>query len=264
MRKLIVPVLLLAASSAFAQTDHATRFMENCQRNGGDDERYCEVRNFTVPAARALNVDGQQNGGITVHGWDRADVVVTAMVQANGETVNDAQAIAKSINIVATAGQIRSDGPSMEGRHQSWSVSYEVWAPRGTDLTLVAMNGGISVDNVNAKLDLRTVNGGLSLTDVAGDVRGTTSNGGITADLSGDRWQGAGLDLRTSNGGVKLTVPANYSAQLETGTVNGHLNVDFPVTVQGSFTRHLSTQLGGGGAPIHAETTNGGVTIKRK
>src|SRR4051812_21412937 len=116
MRKLIVPALLLAASSAFAQTDRAARFMDNCQRNGGDDERYCEVRNFTVPAARALNVDGRENGGITVHGWDRADVVVTAMIQANGESMSAAQAIAKAINIVAASGQIRSDGPSMEGR----------------------------------------------------------------------------------------------------------------------------------------------------
>lgn len=271
MRKLIVPALLVCAAAlpalpavASAQTERATRFLENCRRNGGDDERFCEVRNFTLPATRALNVDGRQNGGIAVHGWGRADIMVVAMVQAQAETEAEAQAIAKQVNIVVSGGEIRSDAPDLNRRHESWSVSYEIWAPRRTDLTLVALNGGLSVDNVEGKLDLRTVNGGLTLSDVGGDVTGTTSNGGITAELSGDGWRGAGLNLRTSNGGVHFTIPDNYSAQLETGTVNGHLNIDFPVTVQGTLTRRLTTQLGRGGAMIRAETTNGGVTIRRR
>lgn len=267
MRKTIVPsvaLFLFAAAAAFAQSDRAARFMDNCHRNGGDEERFCEVRTFTIASARALDVDGRENGGITVHGWDRADIMVTAMVQTQAETEADAQAIAKQVNIVVNGGQIRTDHPSLDGRREGWSVSYEIWAPRRTDLTLNALNGGLVVDNVEGKLDLRTVNGGLNLADVGGDVRGITSNGGITANLSGDSWRGTGLDLRTSNGGVRITLPANYSAQLETGTVNGRMNVDFPITVQGSFSRRLSTQLGRGGATIHAETTNGGVTVSRR
>jgi DUF4097 and DUF4098 domain-containing protein YvlB len=143
-------------------------------------------------------------------------------------------------------------------------VSYEVWAPRGTELSLTAQNGGISVDGVASRMQLETVNGGLNLTDVDGDVRGTTVNGGVTAELHGDRWSGAGLDLRTSNGGVHLIIPSNYSARLETGTVNGGMNVDFPITIQGSVGRRFSTQLGAGGALVRAMTTNGGITIRRR
>jgi len=113
-------------------------------------------------------------------------------------------------------------------------------------------------------MELETVNGGLSLADVDGDVRGRTVNGGVTADLSGDRWRGAGLDLRTSNGGVHITVPCNYSAKLETATVNGGMDLGFPITVQGQVGKQISTQLGGGGATIRATTTNGGVTVRRR
>jgi hypothetical protein len=81
--------------------------------------------------------------------------------------------------------------------------------------------------------------------------------------LSGDRWRGTGLDLRTSNGGVHLYLPTNYSANLETGTTNGSLSLGFPITVRGDIGRHVSTQLGGGGAMIRAMTTNGGVSITR-
>jgi hypothetical protein len=61
-----------------------------------------------------------------------------------------------------------------------------------------------------------------------------------------------------------MSMPAKYSARLETGTLNGHIRVDFPVTVSGQIDRQLSINLGSGGPLVRATTTNGGVSIKRK
>ncbi|HEY4303568.1 MAG TPA: DUF4097 family beta strand repeat-containing protein [Gemmatimonadaceae bacterium] len=248
-----------------AQSDRAQRFMDNCRRdNGGDQERFCDTRTLTVGAVRALTVDGRQNGGINVHGWDRGDIQVLAMIQSNANTEAEARDIAKGVNVVASGGEIHADGPST-GRRESWSVSYDIYVPRQTDLTLTANNGGVSIESVTSRISAETENGGLSLNDVHGDVQGRTVNGGISAELTGDRWIGGGLDLRTSNGGVRLTIPSNYSATLESGTVNGSLNVDFPMTVQGRIeSKQFTTQLGAGGATVRATTTNGGVTIRRK
>jgi DUF4097 and DUF4098 domain-containing protein YvlB len=143
-------------------------------------------------------------------------------------------------------------------------VSFEVWLPRQSNLNVEAHNGGITVDGVSGDLRMETVNGGISLDGVSGDVRGETTNGGVRATLDGDHWTGAGLDLRTTNGGVRLAIPQNYSAQLETSTVNGGLSFDFPVEVQGRIGRQLSIPLGKGGATIRATTTNGGIVIQRR
>jgi len=261
-------LLASAAVTVSAQRPSRTdRFIDNCNNWGGGDryrERYCETREIDAPVSKSLSVDGRDNGGVTVHGWDRNQIHLVAMVHAEGETEADARDIAKNVTISTSNGEVRASGPSVHRRYESWSVSYEIWVPRHTDLSLDALNGGLSVDGVDAKMDLETTNGGLNLADVAGDVRGTTVNGGVTAELSGDRWRGQGLDLRTSNGGVHLYIPDNYSARLETGTVNGGMDIGFPVTVQGSFGRRLTTTLGGGGATIRAVTTNGGVSIRRR
>jgi DUF4097 and DUF4098 domain-containing protein YvlB len=98
---------------------------------------------------------------------------------------------------------------------------------------------------------------------VGGLVRGGTTNGGVVVELDGARWDGETLDVKTTNGGIVMSVPENYSAHLETGTINGHLSVDFPVTVQGRITRELAVNLGSGGPTVRATTTNGGVKIKR-
>jgi DUF4097 and DUF4098 domain-containing protein YvlB len=82
-------------------------------------------------------------------------------------------------------------------------------------------------------------------------------------ELEGANWEGETLDVKTTNGGIVMSVPENYSAHLETGTVNGHLSVDFPVTVQGRISKELAVNLGSGGATVRAMTTNGGVRIKR-
>lgn len=77
-------------------------------------------------------------------------------------------------------------------------------------------------------------------------------------------WNGSGLDVQTSNGGVKLAVPEGYSAHLETGTVNGHISIDFPVMVQGTIGRTFSTDLGSGGPSLRVRTSNGGVRITKR
>jgi DUF4097 and DUF4098 domain-containing protein YvlB len=95
-------------------------------------------------------------------------------------------------------------------------------------------------------------------------VKGKTVNGGLSVALAGSRWEGEGVNVQTTNGGVSLVVPENYSARLEASTVNGGMNFDFPVTVQGKIEKDVSVDLGGGGALVRAVTTNGGISVKRK
>jgi DUF4097 and DUF4098 domain-containing protein YvlB len=142
-------------------------------------------------------------------------------------------------------------------------VSYEVFVPRRSDLSLDTHNGGITISDVKGRIEFTALNGGVVLKRVGGNVHGGTTNGGLVVELAGDRWDGETLDVKTTNGGIVMSVPENYSAHLETGTVNGSLSIDFPVTVQGRITRELAVNLGSGGATLKAMTTNGGVRIRR-
>ena len=251
--------LLLVASGAVAQ--ERTECDDNWRGWRGPNAHVCEVRQLTVPTSGALSVDAGQNGSIRVTGESRRDVQVRATVHAWGNDEAEAQRIASAVN-VRFDGVLRAEGPDQRGR-AGWSVNYEVLAPRDIDLTLETRNGGIAVAAVRGDLSLKAQNGGIRLDGVAGNVRGRTTNGGVEAELTGDTWEGTGLDLETTNGGVRLRIPEDYSARLETGTVNGGIDIDFPVTVQGRLGREFSTTLGGGGPLVRAETTNGQVRISR-
>jgi DUF4097 and DUF4098 domain-containing protein YvlB len=259
IRWILVPAALLAAA-ATAQDGSGCDDGWRGWRTG-PNARFCETRELTLPAQGTLIVDAGDNGGIRVTGENRRDIRVVATVQAWGRDEAEAQRIASAV-VVRSDGEIRAEGPG-EYERGGWSVSYEVLAPREIDLSLTTHNGGISVADVRGDLELEAQNGGLNVDSVAGDVRGRTTNGGVEARLAGETWEGKGLDLATTNGGIRLRVPEDYSARLETRTVNGGVDIDFPVTVQGSIGRSISTTLGDGGALVRAVTTNGQVRVSR-
>ena len=248
-----------------AQRSRETRDWCDNNNSGDDRARFSEVRNFAVPASGAtINVDAAPNGGIKVQGEARGDVQVEACVNATADSAEQARALAQRVAVVATADRISATGPQNLNRREGWSVSYRLVVPNKTSLSLRSTNGGISLEDVDGDIEFRTVNGGVNLTRMAGNVRGRTSNGGVDVELDGSTWNGQGLDVETQNGGVRMSIPANYSARLETGTVNGRMNIEFPVTVQGQVTRRIEAQLGSGGPLIKVQTSNGGVDIRKK
>jgi hypothetical protein len=244
----------------------AEEWLRRCRDWDQDDDRvrHCEVRDITIPRIGGrLNIDGRLNGGIAVRAWDRNEILVRAKIQTWAETETEARRLAGAIRIRTDDGRVSAEG-SEGGRRNGWFVSYDAYVPRRSDLDLRTHNGGISVEGVQGRIDVEALNGGVSIRDVQGDVRGGTTNGGLTLSLAGDRWVGEGVDLETTNGGVTIIVPASYSARLETGTVNGGLHIDFPITVQGMIGRRLTTTLGSGGPLIRVRTTNGGVNLRRR
>lgn len=226
-----------------------------------DRERYCEVREIRLDVRSSVEVDGGPNGGIRVEGWDRDEILVRARVQTRADSRADAESLARAID-VDTDGTIHARGPRRLDDDLGWSVSYRVFVPRRSDLRLETTNGGVSITGVRGRIVFRAVNGGVRLERLAGDVRGQTTNGSVSVRLDGDRWDGGGLDVRTTNGRVRLRIPRDYSARLVTGTVNGSLNVEFPIRVQGRIDRTIEATLGDGGPTIRAATTNGGVVVE--
>ena len=238
-----------------------------CQNDRWGDDRagVCVVREFKVAATGGTLAVAGTNGGIAVEGENRGDVRVLAKLVATAETDARAREILNAIQIDPNMERVEAVGPRNLRDREGWSVSYRLSVPRALNLSLRTSNGGISIRDVDSKVDFRTTNGGVKLIALNGDVKGQTTNGGVEIDLDGAFWSGEGLDVETTNGGVKIAVPENYSARLEASTQNGGLNIDYPgVDHNVRRTHEVSAQLGSGGAPIRVRTSNGGVRLTRK
>src|ERR1043165_6155340 len=271
----VFALLAVAAASAVAQDkSNKTKFEKQsessleCREYRNNDRLFghCEIKEQTLPAGGAITVDGKQNGGISIKGWDRNEILVRAKVEARAPTQAEANVLAQQVRIETAALNIHAEGPESRDDYQ-WYVSFEIFVPRHSDLSLTAHNGGISIRDVSGRMEFQTLNGGVSLSRVGGAVRGSTTNGGVHVELAGPRWDGEELNVRTTNGGVNLLMPDNYSAHLETSTVNGNVSSDVPLNVpmtsRGRMPKEISVDLGSGGRTIRTTTHNGGVRVAR-
>ena len=238
-----------------------------CSNNwsNGDKVGGSELREVTVPGG-SLTVDGKRNGGISVKGENRSDVLVRACIQTWGATEEEAKSMAKNIRI-ETGGTIRAEGITEE---KGWSVSYQLLVPHNTNLKLTTMNGGIHISDVEGNMEFDAQNGGIHLNNLAGSVKGRTTNGGLHIELTGNTWKGDGIDVSTTNGGVHLSMSESYAARFETRTVNGGFKSDIAALQvekdpnEPGYRRqgvNISRDLNGGGALVRVVTTNGGVKI---
>ena len=69
---LVVATVCLATkgeASAQQRGDPDHEWCDESWRNR-DDDRFCEVREFTLPPRNLVSLDGGPNGGIDVMGWD--------------------------------------------------------------------------------------------------------------------------------------------------------------------------------------------------
>jgi len=268
LRNCVLGVCILSAAVFLETLPASAQMRDNQEKKLSCDDRnsdsFCEVREMTLAPTGRLEVNARPNGGISIKGWSRNEVLVRAKVSARGKDEAAGRQIASDVRILASAGSIRSEGPSMEGRrNEYWSVSFEIFTPYKTDVSAESVNGGVALSDLNGHLEFQTTNGGVSLHRLAGDVEGRTTNGGLSVELAGNTWDGRQLDVQTTNGGVSMSVPEGYNAQLEASTVHGGMKIDFPVTLSGEISKSFNVKLGAGGPPIRIRTTNGGVSVKR-
>lgn len=252
----------------YAKQHKERAFCASDNWSNGDKVSFKEARELTIPAVSSLTVDGGRNGGVSVKGENRSDILVRACVNGWAGSEAEAKALVAGVRIETGGGRVRADSPTDE----NWSVSFEVLVPRSTNLNLSAHNGGIAIRSVEGEIEFETTNGGVSLADLAGNVKGRTTNGGVNVSLTGNAWRGNGLDVVTTNGGVNLSVPASYAANFETGTTNGGFKSDVPtLNVEQeddlgrsdgwSRSKRVRASMNGGGANIRVVTTNGGIRI---
>src|SRR5262249_34121245 len=99
------------------------------------------------------------------------------------------------------------------------------------------------------------------------NVEAQTVNGSIRASAGRADWTGAAA-FKTVNGSITVTLPASTSANVQAETVNGRIETDFPLTMNGTIKmdggrmRRLSGTIGGG-PELTLQTVNGSISLRK-
>ena len=227
-----------------------------------------------IPAGAWLRVD-DLNGSISVEQAAGAEAEVTGDKDWHRGDPKDVRfVVVKSGNDVTICAlwgdESTCDARGAHYRHHGWNgdhndvnVKFTVKLPKGVNLDINTVNGGLDVAGATAQVEAETVNGRVDVTTAGGPVRANTVNGSIRATM-GAAPGNEDLKFTTVNGSIIVTVPPSLSADLEMETVNGSLTSDFPLTITGKVNpKHLRATVGSGGRKVEMSTVNGSIELRK-
>jgi DUF4097 and DUF4098 domain-containing protein YvlB len=246
----------------------------------GEEHREDFSKTLPLKAGERFSLENV-NGQVAVATWKEDKVEIRA-VKTTHRSEEELAKVEIRVEEIAGGVAVKAVWPKFP-RRASVSVAFEVKVPEGVVLDGVGtVNGGVDVSGRFARADVGTTNGSVTVEGGAGEIEASTTNGHVRIrDFDGR------VEARTTNGNIHLenltfkgglkagstngsiTVAlANaegLDADLRAHTTNGHVTVNFPVTLKNltQSRRRVEARIGQGGPTIELGTTNGSIRITK-
>jgi DUF4097 and DUF4098 domain-containing protein YvlB len=261
---LCVMTLLLAVSCVIAGEEFREDFSKTLPFKAGDRFSLANV-----------------NGAVAVSTWkeDKVEIKAIKIARRNEEELKKVE-----IQVIEGAGRVsvKAVWPKFP-RQARVEVDFEIKVPEGVVLDEVeTVNGGVEVTGRYGHAEVGTTNGSVRVGDASGGFRIGTTNGGITVSRYEGRLEAEtangdirleqvsfkdGVSAETTNGSISVSIasPETLNAYLEAATTNGHIIIDFPVTLRNltKSKRRVEARIGQGGPEIFLHTINGSIKLTK-
>jgi hypothetical protein len=208
------------------------------------------------------------NGKIEAYAWDRPYLRVRAVKTAHGGRAEETLRLTEiRVKKVGDEIQLETVNPRRRrlfgfldfGWHNA-HVDYELHLPALAQARLETCNGKVLAIGLGSALACDAVNGSIELRDVFGPVRATTVNGSVRVVFRGPLKESR---VETVNGSVDVAFDRQSSIRYMLETVNGRIEGDFALAVEGKFgPKEARGTYNGGAESLHCETVNGSIRLK--
>jgi len=224
-------------------------------------------------------------GSVTVEGWSRNEVEVTANIELQAPTEADLDQLAKvntfvfdeDLNHISVLTTGTHDRAFMKQSAKNfpkkllnlpWKIDYRVRVPINTDLEVNAGHGEVKLSGVEGALRLSATESDTALTLTGGTVTGTVTAGSITFSIPARSWRGGGADIRIASGTINVDLQPGFSGDIDadvlrTGkiinTYEGLTSREKP----GLTERTVRARAGSGGPYFKFTVGDGTVNIRR-
>jgi len=156
-----------------------------------------------------------------------------------------AQAVAGDVDIDTGDGSITLDGAK-------------------GDIRLRTGDGHIDARNLDGKVDATSGDGHIKLDGRMDALNIKTGDGGIDARLQPGSKIASSWSIRTGDGSVDLILPADFQANIDASTNDGHISLGIPVTVEGTFSNsQIHGKMNGGGQSLTIHTGDGSIRLSK-
>lgn len=230
-----------------------------------------------------VTIVGAPAGSLTIEGWQRSEVDVTAEIELQAPTPQDLDLLAPLNNVaidedanhirIITTGthdkkilkQAGKDFPkSLIGL--PWKVNYRIKVPAMTALEIDCGNGPIKLSGVEGAIRLNALQTEADLSLTGSDVSVIIQAGTLNISVPTRAWHGLGAWIKLASGKLNLELMPGFNGDinaevLRTGEVKNNFAGFEERERNGITPRSLRARAGSGGATLTFTVGDGAIEI---
>ncbi|HEY6047012.1 MAG TPA: hypothetical protein VIU65_10445 [Pyrinomonadaceae bacterium] len=233
----------------------------------------------------SVSVTGAPVGSVTIEGWDRSEVDITADLewQAGSAADLDKLALVNNFAVDVDTNHIRiittgtHDKKYMKQYGKSfpktllgmpWRVNFKIMVPAMTDIEIDSGVGDIKLAGIEGAMRVNALQSDADLSLTGGFFTAIIQRGAVNVRIPARSWHGSGASLQLAGGTLDISLMPGFSGDIDANILRlGEIKNSYPALgprENNSITpRVLLGRIGAGGAKLSFTVGDGTIEIKQ-
>lgn len=235
-------------------------------------------------AGGTISVTGAPTGAISIEGWNKAEIEVSAEIEIQAPTEADlAQltsvnsfVIDQSFNStrIVSVGTFDKDYMKRTAKKfpkallgLPFKINYTIKVPRYCDLNITGGDGDFKLSGVDGEVFVKYLNSNAKINLIGGSLQATFGSGTVDITIPTRSWRGRFAEVQLATGTMNVQLPLSFNAEIDatvlrTGQVENTFGELKPKTRNVKFTeKSISAKAGNGGVPLKFTVGDGTLKI---
>ncbi len=228
-----------------------------------------------------VSLVGAPRGSVTIEGWQRNEVEISAEVENEARTAAalDAMAVINGFVLDEGLGHIRINAVGTDDKalmkrlkHKvpkeagAYRISFTIRVPRFTDLDINGGEGAFSLRDVDGTIKVNFAKSDSRIALAGGIFFGTFGEGDVRVSVPTRSWRGRLADVQLAKGRLSLVLPRVFDAEvsadvLRTGKVENMYEPLKPRPRTAFTEKSVVGKAGNGGVSLKMTVGDGLITI---
>jgi DUF4097 and DUF4098 domain-containing protein YvlB len=180
-----------------------------------------------------------------------------------GDGSVDTQAINGRVKIHTGDGSVRAEAVSGNVDIDTGDGSITLAGAKG-DIRLRTGDGHVEARDLDGKVDATSGDGHITVAGRLDALNIKTGDGSINAKVEPGSKMATGWSIRTGDGSVDIVLPPDLQANIDASTNDGHISLNIPLLVEGTFRNsEIHGKMNGGGQSLTVHTGDGSIRLSK-
>jgi hypothetical protein len=233
----------------------------------------------------SVTLSGAPVGSVTIEGWDRNEVDITADLewQAGSAADLDKLALVNNFAVDVDTNHIRiittgtHDKKYMKQFGKAfpktllglpWRVNFKIMVPAITDIEIDSGVGAVKLAGIEGAIRLNALQSDADLSLTGGFFTAIIQRGAVNVRIPARSWHGMGANLQLAGGTLDVSLTPGFSGDIDASILRlGEIKSSYPTLVpreNNSITpRVLQGRMGAGGAKLSFTVGDGTIQIRQ-